>query len=657
MGKKESGKRNSIGRKIKRALIGTGLLVPLLLIVIVGVQKLWLWVGLYESIKNESEESQKEAQELFDKTEEAMMNSYSNVSLRYFDEYFMDIRKQTRAIANLMKKEISEEEIRLLMKQMELYEKAHPKWLILYIAKEDGEVVVGSREKVSIEGLPDLRKEKWYKKAKKRFVLHKKRKFYWTNRQASLLSGENDKVICAYPISNKNREFAGVVAASIDVACFQERLDYYDSDERTAIAILDRNGVRIGSSEGYKDIGDKAKKTGETYGQMEGIRYKISQMQETKWTICLQRSREEQIKAEKKFRLSFEDFINDIKLDITVSNFLGLMAMVFLVCFGVIIMIHVANRLSESLTRPITRMVAQVESFGEDNDFVEVDVESDDEIGQLGMAFNRMAAKLRDYLDHIRIITAENERMESERSLVRQIQQNMLPNEFPAFPNRKELDIYASLLPATEGGGSFYDFFFIDKMTFCISVGEATGHGLLSTMFALAAKTVIKSYALQGYGTDRILAEANNQIAYGNNEGIIADAFVGIIRLSSGEMEYSIAGEAPVQWKHSGEAPRALPELSGVTLGNMENIPYQKKHIRLSQGDLLFAYTKDTPECVDAHGSIYTAEYLHEKLADLSANDYKITSLVNSLNEDIEAYTAGTKRRDDVTMLMFRFWG
>ena len=635
--------------------MGTGLGVSIILLAAIGIQRIWMWSEIRRVVRTETSETREGAVDIFDELEKATMESYAIVSLKYFDEYFANIRKQTRVISNLLKSERTDGELQMIMKQMVLYDKKHPDWLALYIIKDDGSIM-GHRGEIYTGGSVDLRNEKWYKRAKRRYLKHKKPKYYWSDIVDGKLSSEK-KVICACPYRDREGNFQGVVAASVDVMSFRDLVDKFDDEERTAIGIFDRNGEAIAKSHDFKDFDKSSEYIGNSYREYGEFGFQSFTMDEAKWTICLEQSLVEQERMEQDIQSKFEGFIDHIVVATVKSNVYGLIAISILLIFSIGIMNYISIRLSQTLIRPLRKMVDQVESFGENNDFAKVDVETNDEIGQLGLAFNRMVEKLKDYLEHIRVISGENERMESERSLVRQIQQNMLPNVFPAFPDRKELDIYASLLPAREGGGSFYDFFFIDSKTFCISIGEASGNGLLSTMFALVAKTVIKSYALQGFGTDRILAEANNQIAYGNNEGIVADVFVGIIHLSSGEMEYSMAGEAPVQWKHSGEAPVALADLNGVTLGNMENVPYQKKRVLLSQGDLLFAYTKDTPECVDRHGSIYTAEYLYEKYAELSANDYKINTILDALNDDIKAYTEGTKRKEDATMLMLRFWG
>lgn len=645
-------KNGSIAKRVKRAILGTGFGISTILLLLIFAQMAWLGYQIYGDITNQTKIISDKTSEMLEALDKETAGNFADVCEGYINEHFEDIRKQTQSVAAYMASNPSMAQVRTLLYNLPEYNAEFPEALTVYVVPERGRVLStrGEAEDNATDAAR-LREQKWYRQASKQ-----NKPYYWSDIVSGVLS-DSEKVLCCAPYTDRYGRFAGVVAASIEMSSLSDIILEVDEADTVSLVLFDGKQRLMYAAGKFEDADYAASLLGETDFSAQGDNsYTLRTMPETGWTLCVVQDRSEQEGKIRGVVSDVSDYFVNLEHRTRVVLLWCVACWVVFLIVGVWIMLWAAHKLSVSLTRPIVNMTEQVEKIGGGDLSLQVDVETNDEIGRLGEAFNNMTAQLREHIKNIRTISTEKERMATERGFVQQIQQNMLPNVFPAFPDREDFDVYASLLPTDEGGGSFYDFFFIDKKTFCIAVGEASGTGIPSTMFAIVAKTNIKSYAQQGYSSDRILAETNNQLAYGNDEGIVAHIFVGIVNLSTGEMDYACAGEAPVQWKHSGEKAAPLSGKAGVTLGNMENVPYTRYRVRLSQGDLLFAHTKDTAECADAHGNIYTAEYLYEKWGECAAKEYRLPQLVEALNDDIKAYTEGTKRSEDVTMLMFRYW-
>ncbi|MBR1634734.1 MAG: SpoIIE family protein phosphatase [Lachnospiraceae bacterium] len=648
---KTAKKTGSIKKRVRRVIIGGGFGIAALQLLLIFALLGWLGYSIHGDFLRRTNAISEKTSDALEKLDEATAGNYANLCEGYINEYFGDVRQQAQLVAKEMATGPSDRQIGILLSNLPDYDPQDPSGLSMYVVTKTGRVITTPEAALDDNG-KDPRESRWYIKAEKQ-----DKPYYWSNVVQGVLS-DAEKVVCACPYVDARGNFAGVVAAGIEMGSIPKKIAEMDQAAAISLVLFDGRGRLMYAPGSFEDADYAASLLGkEDFSTKDNDSYTLRTMPETGWTLCVVQDRAGQEGIIHGIRTDFSGYIDKLKDSIRTSLLWSLGCCIAFLCIGAWVLLGVGKSLSDSLTGPIVRMTEQVEKIGGGDLSLQVDVTTDDEIGRLGESFNHMTAELRERIDHIRSISTEKERMETERSLVRQLVQNMLPNVFPAFPDRKDFDIYASLLPADEGGGSFYDFFFIDKKTFCIAIGEASGAGIPSTLFSIVAKTNIKSYAQQGYSPDRILAETNNQLAYGNDEGTVAHIFAGIVNLSNGDMEYACAGEAPVLWKHSGEAAKQLPGEAGVTLGNMENVPYTKHRVRLSQGDLLFAHTRDTAECTDAHGNSYTAEYLYEKWGECAKKEYRLPQLVEALNDEIKTYTKGVKQKEDVTMLMFRYWG
>ena len=178
---------------------------------------------------------------------------------------------------------------------------------------------------------------------------------------------------------------------------------------------------------------------------------------------------------------------------------------------------------------------------------------TEDEIEILAEAFANLSKRTRDYIVQITRITAEKERIGAELELATKIQADMLPNIYPAFPDREEFDIYATMTPAKEVGGDFYDFFLIDDDHLGLVMADVSGKGVPAALFMMMSKILVNNYAMMGESPARVLEQVNNQICKNNDEEMFVTVWFGVLEISTGKVTAANAGhEYPMVKKADG---------------------------------------------------------------------------------------------------------
>lgn len=274
------------------------------------------------------------------------------------------------------------------------------------------------------------------------------------------------------------------------------------------------------------------------------------------------------------------------------------------------------------------------------------------EAGTLAKAFGEMAVNIEKYIENITAITAENERIGAELNVATQIQADMLPNIFPTFSNSKEFDIFASMDPAKEVGGDFYDFFFTDENHLALVIADVSGKGVPAALFMVIAKTLIKNQAIMGQSPKDILMTVNNQLCENNQAEMFVTVWLGILDIRTGIMTAANAGhEYPVICRAGGNF-ELYKQKHGLAVAVMENSRYQEYEVQLNKGDALFVYTDGIAEATDSRNELYGTERLLDVLNhNLNAS---CEDTVKKVREDIDAFVGDAEQFDDITMLCFR---
>ena len=277
------------------------------------------------------------------------------------------------------------------------------------------------------------------------------------------------------------------------------------------------------------------------------------------------------------------------------------------------------------------------------------------ELGQLSEDVSDLAAEMDSYMERIRSITAEKERITTELTLASRIQEDMLPNTFPAFPNRKEFDIYASMTPAKEVGGDFYDFFLIDVDHLCIVIADVSGKGVPAALFMMASKIILANNAMMGKSPAQILMDTNAAICANNREEMFVTCWLGILEISTGKLTAANAGHEYPALKPGGAGFELVKDKHGFVLGGMDGVKYKEYEMILTPGTKLFVYTDGVPEASDAdHGMFGTDRMISALNEDPEAPPAQI---LQSVRDAVEEFVKDAEQFDDLTMLCMVYNG
>ena len=314
--------------------------------------------------------------------------------------------------------------------------------------------------------------------------------------------------------------------------------------------------------------------------------------------------------------------------------------------------------LNHSLVKPVEQITAEAKRFADTNiksdDALET-IRQRDEIGVLASSITKMEEDVENYIQNLTAVTAEKERISTELSVATQIQADMLPSIFPPFPDRSEFGIFASMRPAKEVGGDFYDFFLTDEDHLCIVIADVSGKGVPAALFMVIAKTLIKNHAQNGESPAEIFSAVNNQLCENNKEGMFVTAWLGILELSTGKLAYVNAGHNPPLRKTADGGYGYFKCRPGFVLAGLEGIAYQQYEAYLDRGDLLYLYTDGVTEATDSAEALYGEERLQSTL---NANgDLPPEQLIAAVQKDISDFVGQADQSDDITMLCLKFNG
>lgn len=344
----------------------------------------------------------------------------------------------------------------------------------------------------------------------------------------------------------------------------------------------------------------------------------------------------------------------DLSLDMVTAMLHGYITNFILICSVIIlaaaaVLTLIARRM---VSRPLARLTDSVQNFaGEDGVLKPIpEFCTGDEMQTLSEAFGKMVKDIDRYTKNLALAAAEKERIAAELDVARNIQASMLPCTFPAFPERPELDIYASMTPAREVGGDFYDFFLVDDNRLALVMADVSGKGVPAALFMVNAKTLLKNAAQSGLSPKAVLEKVNNQLCAGNEADMFVTVWLGILEISTGRLICANAGHEYPVLRRAGGDYELVKNKNGFVLAGMEGTHYQEYELHMEPGDRLFLYTDGVAEATDAHNVLYGTGRM---LAALNRNkDAGCETLLRRLKEDIDAFVGKAPQFDDITMLI-----
>lgn len=248
------------------------------------------------------------------------------------------------------------------------------------------------------------------------------------------------------------------------------------------------------------------------------------------------------------------------------------------------------------------------------------------------------------------------QQVENELGVATAIQDSMLPKIFPDFPGRKEFAISASMDPAKEVGGDFYDFFFTDDDHFVILIADVSGKGVPAALFMVIAKTLMKNNLQSGLPIEEALTLTNQQLLEGDDERMFVTCWAGMLELSSGRFRYVNCGHNPPLFSRQGQKFEYLKSLSGFVLAGSKKSKYKAFELNLQEGDRIFLYTDGITEAMNLNNEQYGEKRLLDFANAASASNTP-EEAIPLVMKDVQAFTAGAEQSDDMTMLAFRMNG
>ena len=317
----------------------------------------------------------------------------------------------------------------------------------------------------------------------------------------------------------------------------------------------------------------------------------------------------------------------------------------------------IALLMGRKIVQPLNTITSRISQLREgDLEFrMEDAYRTGDEIEVLAESFATLSHKTVEYVDHVRSVTAEKERIGTELEMATRIQTAMLPHVFPAFPGRTEFDICASMDPAREVGGDFYDFFLIDEDHLCMVMADVSGKGVPAALFMMACKIILQSVAMLGSSPAEILTKTNEAICSNNQEEMFITVWLGILEISTGRLTAANAGhEYPVIMEAGGRF-EIYRDKHGLVIGAMDGVKYKEYELLLRPGAKLFVYTDGVPEAADANKEMFGLTRMVTALN--KVRDGSPEEILAGVSRDVNRFVMDAEQFDDLTMLCMEYRG
>jgi phosphoserine phosphatase RsbU/P len=236
----------------------------------------------------------------------------------------------------------------------------------------------------------------------------------------------------------------------------------------------------------------------------------------------------------------------------------------------------------------------------------------------------------------------------------REIQQAILPKVFPTIPSHNKFDIYASMVPAKEVGGDFFDFFIIDPDRLGFVIGDVSGKGIPAAIFMAVSRTLIRATAIKGVSASECLGNVNDLLCNESTSSMFVTVFYGILDTFKGEIEYVNAGHNP-PYLLTATGISKVGMTDGIALGIVEKINFQSKKIEILPGDKLYLYTDGITEAFNNDEMVYGSGKLENFL--LQHLDVPIETIIKDTFVEVDAFVDGAPQSDDITLLAIAYNG
>ena len=343
-------------------------------------------------------------------------------------------------------------------------------------------------------------------------------------------------------------------------------------------------------------------------------------------------------------------------LESAINQLFGVVFEVGLLLIGILLVVVtlLTGKISRRLSDPIRQLESDVHRISGGDLSIRTSVQTNDEIGSLAESFNSMADSLQKYIEDMKEITAKEERLAGELFAAKTIQESMLPQDFEKFSEGRNFSIYATMDPAKEVGGDFYDYFMVDEDHLCLVIADVSGKGIPASLFMVVTKTLIKLRTKLGGGPATILSDVNGRLCENNGGGLFVTVWLALIELSTGKGVAANAGhEHPVVRRGKNGEFQIWKYQHSPAVATMEDLLFREHEFTLSPGDCLFVYTDGVPEATNREEELFGEERLTNALNRDSGAPVK--ELLIRVKDSIDAFVGDAVQFDDITMLGFEY--
>lgn len=302
---------------------------------------------------------------------------------------------------------------------------------------------------------------------------------------------------------------------------------------------------------------------------------------------------------------------------------------------------------------PMRKVTSETERFARENSIgIKLgEVSKIQDISNLGKSIDKMEKDMLNYINNLTLATKEKERMGLELSIASTIQENSVPNDFPAFPNRTDFDVYANMVTAKEVGGDFYNFFLVDDDHLALVIADVSGKGIPAALFMMVTNILISDRTRMGGTPGEILTFVNDGICEHNKADMFVTVWLGIVELSTGKVIAANAGHDDPAILHNGGSFEVIRHKHGLVIGAMKGMKYKNYEFNIAPGDKIYLYTDGVTEATNNDKELFTEARMVDAL-----NLYKDklpTEIISGVHEKINEFVGDAPQFDDITMLCF----
>ncbi len=493
-------------------------------------------------------------------------------------------------------------------------------------------------------------------------------------------TGKSEGMMCGCPIYYEG-QFMGVAAAGMYLDDISKLVSSTSIGQNSIAAIINDEGKLLFSSDtsGILSVTNEnadvdmrtdansgfAGMVSEAVAGKKGIRnFSIGEtkyfgafapMETVGWTFMVMFPEEEVFSSTETL---LEEMDNETKkTETTFTNYIARMlnSLIIVAIIATVVSSFAAKKMANDIVRPINKLTQKVLAIqGESLDFI-WDENTGDETQKLAISFENMTQRMKSYIAEVTKITAEKERIGAELGVAQRIQAAMLPNVFPPFPDRSEFDIYATMHPAKEVGGDFYDFFFVDSTHLAVVIADVSDKGVPAAMFMMVTKTMIQNRALMGGTPAEILEFVNDQIVAKNEEYMFVTVWMGILDVTNGNVIATNAGHEYPAIKKAGGNYEYLKDKHGLPIGAMEGSKYKDYEFVMEPGDSFFVYTDGVTEATNEEKEFWGMDNVLDALNEDPEREPKDT--LTGVTVAINKYMGTANQFDDITQLCLRYNG